>query len=350
MSWHQIEGHDAQVEQFRRRIERDRLAGTYLFVGTAGIGKRMFAMQLAQALFCDRNSDVALKACGQCAACQQVAAGTHPDLLLVEKPPEKNVLPIELFIGRRERRMREGLCHDLGLKPFSAARRIAVIDDAQLLNEESANCLLKTLEEPPPGAMIVLISIDEDQVLSTIRSRCQTIRFRPLDVEHVAEILLREGSISDVAEAHRIAAESAGSMRQAQTIASPEYRQFQQNFCARLAESTCDNQALVEMVAGFIDSGGRDAPARRDRARQVVGMAVEFFRQVLRSGSGLEPAEGYDQDFPTALVDAETLVRCAERCIETLEQIDSFVHQSAWLECWLDDLTRIRARGRSVST
>ncbi len=100
MSWQGIEGHDENVEQFRRRIERGRLAGTYLFVGCEGIGKRRFTIELARALFCE-HADGALTACDQCPACRQVAAGTHPDLLLIEKPPDKNVLPIDLFLGRR---------------------------------------------------------------------------------------------------------------------------------------------------------------------------------------------------------------------------------------------------------
>ncbi|HEX3870318.1 MAG TPA: AAA family ATPase, partial [Pirellulales bacterium] len=141
--WQGIEGHDAVVEQFRRAIARGRLASTYLFVGPAGIGKRTFALKLAQTLLCRANSADDMSPCGRCEACVQVAAGTYPDVLTVGKPEDRNEIPIEAMVGRRERRMQEGLCHDLWQKPLPGSRRIAIIDDADALNEESANSLLK---------------------------------------------------------------------------------------------------------------------------------------------------------------------------------------------------------------
>ena len=78
--------------------------------------------------------------CGECPGCVQVAAGTHPDLILVAKPEDKSFLPLELLIGDKEHRMREGLCHDIGLKPFMGGRKVAIIDDADHLNAEGANC------------------------------------------------------------------------------------------------------------------------------------------------------------------------------------------------------------------
>ena len=98
-----------------------------------------------------------LDACGHCPACLQAAAGSHPDLETVAKPPDKSFLPLELLIGDKEHRMREGLCYRLSLRPLLGGRKIAVIDDADYLNAEGANSLLKTLEEPPPGSLLILI-------------------------------------------------------------------------------------------------------------------------------------------------------------------------------------------------
>ena len=105
MSWQGITGHDAVVEQFRRALERGRLASTFLFVGPPGIGKHTLALKLAQALLCQQHDPAKLEPCGHCPDCTQVLAGTHPDLLEVRKPAEKSNLPVELFIGPRERRM-----------------------------------------------------------------------------------------------------------------------------------------------------------------------------------------------------------------------------------------------------
>src|SRR5690554_2856479 len=124
MSWQGIEGHDEVVEQFRRALARGRLASSFLFVGPPGIGKRMFALKLAQSLLCENAAEADLNPCGTCPACLQVIAGSHPDVDVVAKPAERSSIPIESFIGPKERRMREGLCHSIGLKPVSGRRRI----------------------------------------------------------------------------------------------------------------------------------------------------------------------------------------------------------------------------------
>ena len=103
----------------------------------------------------------------------------------VARPPGKSFIPVDLFIGDREHRSQEGLCHRLSLRPASEKRRIAIIEDADFLNEEGANCLLKTLEEPPPGSVLILIGTSQQRQLPTIRSRCQVIRFRRLSDEIV---------------------------------------------------------------------------------------------------------------------------------------------------------------------
>ena len=119
MSWHEIHGHDDVVEQFRRALARGRLASSFLFAGPAGVGKRTFALKLAQAMLCQTRPEEALDPCGACPSCVQVAAGTHPDLDVVGKPADKSFIPLELLIGDREHRRREGLCHNIAMKPSS---------------------------------------------------------------------------------------------------------------------------------------------------------------------------------------------------------------------------------------
>ncbi|MEX2186270.1 MAG: AAA family ATPase, partial [Pirellulales bacterium] len=165
MPWQGLQGHDEVADRFRRILARGRLASTFLFVGPDGIGKRTFAMKLAQALLCAERPEADLDPCGRCESCVQATAGTHPDILTIAKPAEKSELPVALFIGTKEKRMQEGLCHDLSLKPFFGRRRVAVIDDADYLNEEGANCLLKTLEEPPPRSLLILVGTSLERQL-----------------------------------------------------------------------------------------------------------------------------------------------------------------------------------------
>src|SRR4051812_16934528 len=147
MSWPRVRGHEAIVRSFDAAWRKGRLGHAYLFVGPAGVGKHTLARELARALLCETRGD-SLAACGACGSCKLVDANTHPDLTLAARPEEKLELPIE--------RIRELIEH-LSLKPARGGRKVAILDDADDLNEESANAFLKTLEEPPPGSLLILI-------------------------------------------------------------------------------------------------------------------------------------------------------------------------------------------------
>ena len=218
MKWRDVLGHTDQVEMFRRSIHRGRLSHSYLFAGPAGIGKKLFARVLAQCLLCEEFADAALQSCDQCPGCKQVAAQTHPDFFNVGRLEGKTELTIDVFLGPKERRGKEGLCYDLSLKPMAADRRIAIIDDADFMNEESANALLKTLEEPPPQSLLILIASNIDAILPTIRSRCQFVRFSPLKLVDISQLIIEQELVQDNDEAERIAAISEGSLTMAEQL------------------------------------------------------------------------------------------------------------------------------------
>src|SRR4051794_4737465 len=148
MSWRAIKGHDAIAAGFARAVTRGRLAHAFLFVGLPGIGKRQFARQLAKTMLCESPPSECWDSCDQCPACKLVDAGTHPDVFQVSRPEDKHEFPISTI---------QQLLSDLAIKPARGSRKIAIVDDADDLNEESANSFLKTLEEPPPGSVVVLI-------------------------------------------------------------------------------------------------------------------------------------------------------------------------------------------------
>jgi DNA polymerase-3 subunit delta' len=120
--WQGIIGHDDVVERFRRTLTAGRLASTYLLVGPPGVGKKRFALELAHALLCTESAESDLQHCGLCDSCRMFVAGNHPDLEVVGLPAEKSSLPIELFIGDKEHRNEEGLCHSLSARPFFGRR------------------------------------------------------------------------------------------------------------------------------------------------------------------------------------------------------------------------------------
>lgn len=355
MSWQGVHGHDQVVEWFRRGLDRNRLASTFLFLGPPGIGKRTFALRLAQSLLCDTHAEAELAACGRCPACVQVAAGSHPDLIQVSKPKDKNFIPVEAFIGDREHRMQQGLCHDISLKPFCGGRKIAIIDDADLIkNPEGSNCLLKTLEEPPPRSVLILIGTSEQKQLPTIRSRSQIVRFNPLPVDVVAKLLLEQSVVDDSAEAERLAALSQGSLQRARLWLDSDLCEFRDRILSYLSDPAADTVRFTRETSAFVDAAGKEAPPRRERLRLVISFAADFFRQLMFVLAGA-PAET-DPALAQAVHAAarswpeteEVAGDCLERCVDALAHVDANANLATLVECWLDDLATL-ARGDKLA-
>ncbi len=351
MTWQGIEGHDDVVTSFQRALARGRLASTFLFLGPEGIGKRSFAIKLAQALLCPQSPLADLRPCGSCPSCAQVQAGTHPDLHLVTRPPEKNVIPVDVFIGQREKRGQEGLCHDISLKPLMGGRRVAILDDADYLAVEGANALLKTLEEPPPNSVLILIGTSGEKQLPTIRSRCQNVFFQPLNEAVLARLLVQQGIVDDQAGAQRLAPHAGGSLTAARELANKELWEFRARLLSSLARQPMESVALSAETAAFVDAAGKEAPPRRARARQVIAFAEDFYCQLHRSLSGISPI-GDDQlrrSVDTARQywrgGAEAAADCSERCLDALEHIDRNANLINVLTCWLDNLKVIAFSG-----
>ncbi len=334
--WQSIQGHDAVVEQFRGALAAGRLATTYLFVGPEGVGKRAFALQLAKALLCTTSEPALLEPCGQCESCRLAAAGNHPDLITVQRQASTKFLKVEQFIGPQERRNQEGLCHDVSLRPMLGRRRVAIVDDADWFTPESANCLLKTLEEPPPGAVIILIGTSRSRQLPTILSRSQVIRFKPLPDDAVRNLALAEGLVSDAAAAEELAARSHGSLTLARQLADAALWQMRDRFAAQWLSGELDAPRLAREVDEFINAAGKEADARRQRFRQLLNLMAAKLSESLRQLA----AEGRP---------AESTLAAIDRCLEAEEQLDRNANQSTLLESWIDDLANCQVQAKAAS-
>jgi DNA polymerase III subunit delta' len=345
MHLNELMGHDEIANRFRRALAEGRLAHTFLFVGPEGVGKRSFALALAQSLLCQRRTAELLDACGQCPSCIQVYAGTNPDLITVSRPEGKKDIPVGLLKGDdKDYAVEQSLLFNLGLRPFYGGRKVAILDDADFLNPEGANCLLKTLEEPPPASVLILIGTSTDKQLPTIRSRAQILRFRPLTNDVIAKLLVERQIVADASEAKRLATYSGGSLTRASELADPALWEFRRDVLKQLGQLALSSVGLAQGVIKYVDEAGKDAPPRRARLRLAIGFSTDFFRQLVRRLSGLEP-EG-DADLITAVEsaaghgawDLETASDAVERCLEAAAEVDRNANQHTLIEAWLDDL------------
>ena len=350
MSWNTLLGHTREIDKLRLSAVSSRLAHAYAFVGPSGIGKKRFAFELAKCLLCDRHTDAELISCDRCSSCQQVAADTHPDLLTVSLPEGKSELPIKLFIGEKETRGKEGLCHDLSLKPMSARRRVAIIDDAEWMSDEAANSLLKTLEEPPPNSVLILIATSSDRLLSTIRSRCQVVTFQPLSPTDIQTLLVQEGITADAREAAQVASLCDGSLDAARQLLDPGLRALRDELYKLLAVDPFHSVQTAGRMIESLESAGTEKSSQREYSGWIVRFCVAFYRRVLLSvAGGADSAAG---EIPQARPVVERLgdssvetidriVELVERCLAAEGQLEANAAIPLCIETLFDDLGRM---------
>ncbi len=198
LSFAAIEGHEKPVTILKRALANKTLAHAYLFSGDAGIGKKMTALALAAAVNCQNAGPEG--GCGACPSCRKIATGGHPDLHMLA--PDGEEIKID-----QVRQVQA----DLSLKPFEGAKKVLIVDGVDCMNTASSNAFLKTLEEPPGDALLLLITALPQSLLPTIRSRCQEIRFQPLPRRTLAQALMRKRGLSEE-DAWFLAALAQGSM------------------------------------------------------------------------------------------------------------------------------------------
>lgn len=208
-------GHERELACLEQMCQQDDLPHALLFVGQAGIGKKLVALYLAQQLLCSATTD---KPCGTCESCRLFAAASHPDFFLLEPEAKKNA---QIKIDQIRK-----LQAQLALAPCIGSRRVVIIDKAEQLNAAAANSLLKTLEEPVGDICFILIAQNTSQLLPTIVSRCTKITFAPLSTAALVQILQEHYSEIPSAQAMVIAKTAFGSARQALLSYQPEKRKL----------------------------------------------------------------------------------------------------------------------------
>lgn len=203
-SWKNIVGNSDKIAQLRKFSAERNFPHAVLFAGVEGIGKRKIAEICAATLLCENPVDG--ETCGDCESCKLMEAGSHPDFYVVEPETAKTARNIK--IGQIRDLQREAF-----LRPIQAERRVVIIDGAEFMNKAAANCILKTLEEPPSQTIFILLTANRAGLLLTIRSRCMTINFDKLSPAQIKKSLINYG-IDDI-KAQKLSVISDGSLGRA---------------------------------------------------------------------------------------------------------------------------------------
>jgi DNA polymerase-3 subunit delta' len=324
-------------------MQGGRFPHAFLFVGPEGVGKGLFARTLAQALLCERHAEGDLEPCGSCPSCLQVVEGSHPDVLAVSKPEDRQELPIRAI---------RDLCLDLGFKPMRGTRRVAIVEDADDLSEEAANAFLKTLEEPPPGSVLILIGAAAETQLDTILSRCRVLRFEPLSTEDLAAVLLDQGLAGDPEQAMNLAKRGEGSVARAKGLADEELEHFRRAMIDELSEPRgFDPPAFSRRLNSFSEEAGKESGPKRERARLLIGEMARLFRGVLWQTAGVEPPspDPADRRAMASLaerLEPEDVFLLAERCLDADYQIQRNASRPLIFESLCHDIGRLVNRSR----
>ena len=187
--WQTI-GQPEALALLEHSLRTGKLAHAYLFTGAPNIGKTTLALDLASAVNCQGSEPP----CGECQPCRRIADGKHTDIMIISLNSAKDS-------GEAKSRVEisiddiRGLQHNASLPPFEGKCKVFIIDGAEYLSSEAANCLLKTIEEPPPQVMILLLTAEELRLLPTVVSRCQRIELKPMVNNEIEKILIESHGV-----------------------------------------------------------------------------------------------------------------------------------------------------------
>jgi len=253
MTFREIVGHRRLIGLLARAIRSESLPPSLIFAGPDGVGKRLVALAVAQAMNCLTpvidGATGQRDGCGRCSACGKIERGQHPDVMLVERFEGKSEIIIE--------QVRE-VIRKVGYKPFEGRSRVVIVDPAEDLNSAAQSAFLKVLEEPPPRNVFVLVTAKPGELFETIRSRCCVLRFAPLAPGDIATALIRRHKYGE-RDARAAAALSGGSFVRAMEAGTGELAEAREVAADILAKAAraLDSRGRLAVGAALLQTAGK---------------------------------------------------------------------------------------------
>lgn len=303
ISWENLIGHAATIAYLKKNIVEEKFPHAVIFSGLEGIGKRLAAEICAAALLCENPVDGS--PCGVCESCHLVAARSHPDFYVVEAEETKTTRNIK--IGQIRDMQAEA-----ALRPINSARRVVIIDGAELMNKAAANCLLKTIEEPPSQTIFILLTANHSSLLMTIRSRCRTLHFDKLTPKQIQDELINRGV--EIQEAERLSVIAGGSFGRALTLkdsGGAQLRETAINMIEKISRAELTNEDIFKQGAELADW-----------SRDKFADFLTHMQKILRDICFAEVLELHNPDLATRL----SKIKIPERKILLMIEVGAQYH------------------------
>jgi DNA polymerase-3 subunit delta' len=265
----QIIGHDSIIRHFQNAISSQKLSHAYILHGEEGMGKKTLAAAFAKTLQCEEKGIVS---CNRCKSCMQVESGNQPDIIWVTHE--------KISIGVDDIRLQVN--GDIQVKPYSSPYKIYIIDEAHKLTEQAQNALLKTMEEPPEYAIILLLVSNISYLLPTILSRCVQLNLKPVDKTEIKEFLMSRHQVPDYV-AEMAAAFSSGNVGKAIKYASsPDFEKMKSDVLHLL--KYIDEMELHEIISGL-----KTLTANKPIIEDYIDLMILWYRDVVMYKATMDP-------------------------------------------------------------
>lgn len=308
MSFKDIKGQDRAIALLKTAAKDNRLGHAYIFWGPEGVGKKLAAINFAKLLNCLNVSFApdGAEPCDECSSCKKINSSNHPDVFLFSPDKEGASIGIDKI---------RFLIKDIGLKPYEARKKIYIIDNAEDLTREGANAFLKTLEEPPSDSVLILIITDLRNMLPTIISRAQAVKFYSLGIDEVRRILTSEHKL-EKETAQVLAHLSSGRLGLALRYNDGDFLKKRSRIVDALSRNT------------FFDSDF-DNINRRD-LKAYLDIALSWYRDIM-----IAKAEGLNAGIDLVNIDRKTAIVEEAKRLE-FSYIDNIIKQIISTESFLD--------------
>lgn len=254
-----IKGQSQAIRILQKEIATSSVSGVYLFTGPGGVGKSLTALTFAKTLNCKKGG---IDSCDRCSSCRKIDHHNHPDVRIIA--PEKDSIKIEQI---------RNLKREISYKIYEGRKKVWIIEEADKFSLEAGNSLLKILEEPPPQTVLILISQTQEKLLPTILSRCEIIRFFPLSLKEIEEIIAEQAP-QNSEKIHLLARLARGRAREALRLIEEEDALKDRDEVLDALKKEMDIEGVFELAAKW-------ANYEREELERVLDIILFWFRDIL---------------------------------------------------------------------